>query len=231
MALRLVYLMFVQLTRWAALMARDSAAKDVELLVLRHEVAVLRRQVVRPRMDWPDRAVLAGLARLLPRPIRNGLFVRPDTLLRWHWELVRRRWMYSSRRGRPSVDGEIRRLVLRLARENSTWGYRRIHGELCRLGYRVGASTIWTILKGAGVEPAPRRSAVSWRQFLRAQAEGVLAVDFFTVDTVLLRRLYVLFAVEIATRWVHVLGVAEHPTGEWVVQQGPESADGPWRAG
>jgi putative transposase len=213
MALRLVYLMFSQLMQWAVLVARDSAAKDVELLMLRHEVAVLRRQVSRPRVDWADRAVLAGLARLLPRRLRDGLFVRPATLLRWHRDLVRRRWTYPSRRGRPSIIAEIRTLVLRLASENSTWGYRRIHGELCRLGYRVGASTVWTILKGAGVDPAPTRSALTWRQFLRAQARGVLAVDFFTVDTVLLRRLYVLFAVEVASRRVHVLGVTEHPTG------------------
>jgi putative transposase len=218
-ALRLVYLAFSQLMQWAVLVARDSAAKDVELLTLRHEVAVLRRQVSRPRVDWADRALLAGMARLLPRRLWNGLFVRAATLLRWHRDLVRRRWTYPSRRGRPSVTDEVRGLVLRLARENSTWGYRRIHGELCRLGYRVGASTVWTILKNAGVDPAPTRSAVSWRQFLRAQAEAVLAVDFFTVDTVLLRRLYVLFTIEVATRRVRVLGVTDHPTGEWVAQQ------------
>jgi transposase InsO family protein len=217
--MRLVYLMFSQLMRWMLLMARESAAKDVELLVLRHEVAVLRRQVARPRVDWADRAVLAGLARLLPRRLWKGRVVRPGTLLRWHRDLVRRRWTYPGRRGRPSVAAEIRSLVLRLAGENSTWGYRRIHGELCRLGYRVGASTVWTILKTGGVDPAPRRSALTWRQFLRAQANGVLAVDFFTVDTVLLRRLYVLFAIEVGTRRVHLLGVAANPTGQWVAQQ------------
>jgi putative transposase len=130
--------------------------------VLRHEVAVLRRQVARPRLDWADRAVLAGLARLLPRPVRRGLLVQPTTLLRWHRDLVRRRWTYPRRRGRPAVVAEIRALVLRLARENPTWGYRRIHGELCRLGYRIGASTVWTILQRAGVAPAPKRSALTW---------------------------------------------------------------------
>jgi putative transposase len=202
MTLRLLYLLFCQALRWLALLARSSAAKDAELLMLRHEVAVLRRQVTRPRLDWADRAVLAGLARLLPRPNRRGLFVRPETLLRWHRNLVRRRWTYHHRRGRPAMAAEIRGLVLRLARENPTWGYRRIHGELCRLGYKgsIGASTVWAILHRAGVDPAPTRSAVSWRRFLHAQAKGVLAVDFFTVDTVFLQRLYVLFALEVATR-------------------------------
>jgi putative transposase len=219
MTFRLLYLLFCQLLRWLALLARSSAAKDAELLMLRHEVAVLRRRVTRPRLDWADRAVLAGLARLLPRPGWHGLFVRPETLLRWHRDLVRRRWSYPHRRGRPSTSPKIHALVLRLARENPTWGYRRIHGELCRLGSRIGASTVWAILDRAGVDPAPTRSAISWRQFLRAHAKGVLAVDFFTVDTVLLRRLYVLFVIEVASRRVHMLGVTPHPAGAWVTQQ------------
>jgi putative transposase len=221
MALRLLYLLFCQVLRWLALLARGAAARDAELLLLRHEVAVLQRQVTRPRVDWADRAVLAGLTRLLPRPAWRGLFVQPATLLRWHRDLVRRRWTYPHRRGRPPMAAELRTLVLRLARENPTWGYRRIHGELCRLGHknRIGASSVWTILQRAGVDPAPKRSALTWRRFLRAQAASVLAVDFFTVDTVLLRRLYVLFATEVATRRVHVLWVTPHPVGAWVAQQ------------
>jgi putative transposase len=221
MTLRLLYLLFCQVLRWLALVTRSSAAKDAELLVLRHQVVVLRRQVAQPRLDWADRAVLAALARLLPRPAWRGLFVRPATLLRWHRDLVRRRWAYPQQRGRPAVPTELRALVLRLAKENPTWGYRRIHGELCRLGYknRIGASTVWTILQRAGIAPAPIRSALTWQQFLRAQAASVPAVDFFPVDTVLLKRLYVLVAIEVATRRVHVLGVTSHPGGEWVVQQ------------
>src|SRR6266511_3918092 len=221
MALRLLYLLFCQVMRWLALLARSPAAKDAELLVLRHVVAVLRRQVARPRTDWADRAVLAGLARLRPRPAWRGLFVQPATLLGWHRDLVRRRWTYPHQRGRPSVAVELRALVLRLARENPSWGYRRIHGELCRLGYRnrIGASTVWAILQRAGVDPAPKRSAVSWPQFLRAQAKGVLAVDFFTVETVFLKRLYVLFVIEVASHRVYVLGVTPHPVGDWVAQQ------------
>jgi putative transposase len=221
MALRLLYLLFCQVMRWLALLARSSAAKDAELLMLRHEVAVLRRQVARPRVDWADRGVLAGLVRLLPRPAWRGLLVQPATLLGWHRDLVRRRWTYPHQRGRPPVATELRALVLRLASENPTWGYRRIHGELCRLGYKdsIGASTVWTVLQRAGVDPAPKRSVITWRQFLRAQAVSTLAVDFFTVDTVFLQRLYVLFAIEVATRRVHVLGVTPHPVGEWVAQQ------------
>jgi putative transposase len=176
MTLRLLYLTFCQVVRWLALLSRSAAAKDAELLVLRHEVAVLRRRVVRPRIDWADRAILAGLARLLPRHSWRGLLVQPATLLRWHRNLVRRRWTHPHRRGRPTVTAQLRQLVLRMAKENPTWGYRRIHGELCRLGYKIGASTVWCILQRAGVDPAPKRSTVSWRQFLRAQGPGVLSI-------------------------------------------------------
>ncbi|MFL6104427.1 MAG: integrase core domain-containing protein, partial [Actinomycetes bacterium] len=182
------------------------------------ELQVLRRQVGRPRLMSADRVLLAALGQLLPRK-RRSFLVQPATLLRWHRDLVRRRWAYPHRRGRPAVSAELRQLVLRLARENPTWGYRRIHGELCRLGYTIGASTVWAILQRAGVDPAPQRTAVSWRQFLRAQAKGVLAVDFFTVDTVLRKRLYVLFVIEVASRQVHMLGVTAHPSGAWVTQQ------------
>ena len=215
-----LYKSIIRFAQFVVLRFRADVDKEVEILVLRHQLAVLRRQVGKVRTEPADRAVLALLSRLLSRARWPVFFVRPATLLRWHRDAVRRKWTYPGRRGgRPSVAAEIRTLVLRLAAENPCWGHRRIHGELLGLGYKVAPSTVWLILKRAGIDPAPRRTGPTWTQFLSAQAKTMLACDFFTVDTVFLKRIYVLFFIEIASRRVHLAGLTTNPNGAWVIQQ------------
>jgi transposase InsO family protein len=202
--------------------ARSSAARDVELLVLRHEVRVLRRRAKRPRYQPGDRLVLAGLSRLVPGAEWWRFPVRPETLLRWHRELVRRKWAaFGGRRGpgRPTLPPDVRALIARLAAENPGWGYRRIRGELLGLGHDVSATAIRSVLRRRGIPPASQRGGLAWPAFLRAQARGVLACDFFAVETVRLQVLHVLFFIELGSRRVFLAGCTERPSAAWVAQQ------------
>ncbi len=206
---------------FVTVLARREVSKDAELLVLRHQNAVLRRQIGRVRYQPGDRLWLAALSRLIPRRRWAEVFaVTPATLLAWHWRLIARKWDYTSRRrpGRPSTAAAIRKLVIRMATENPAWGHRRVQGELVRLGHRIAASAVRQILHDAGIDPAPRRTGPAWKQFLTAQARGILAAGFVHVDTVLLRRLYALVVIEHGTRRVHLAGITAHPGGAWTTQ-------------
>ena len=225
MCLRFVFLLIMRLAEWLRLSRCEEAWKTAEILILRHQLAVLqRRQPRRPKLTWADRALLAALLGVIPKARRQGLrlLVTPDTILRWHRDIVRCRWTARCMRGktgRPATRRNIQALVLRLARENPEWGYRRIHGELAGLGVKVAASTVWEILRTSGAGPAPRRTGPAWPQFLRSRAEAILACDFFTADLLDGTQAYVLAVIEHATRCIRILGVTLHPTGEWTAQQ------------
>lgn len=215
-----VYLAVRRIMELLLLCVRSSDAKEVEILVLRHELEIWRRQQPRPRLEPKDRALLATLSRLLPRRRWSVFMVTPATLLGWHRRMVRRHWTYpNSPRGRPPVPAEVQALIVRLATENPRRGYERIKGELAGVGYRVSASSIRRVLRANGIDPAPRRASTTWRSFLAQQAAGIVACDFFSVDTVWLTRYYVLFFIEVQTRRVHLCGITTNPTGGWVTQQ------------
>jgi putative transposase len=225
MCLRFVFLLVTRLVAWSRLCRREESWKDAEILLLRHQLVVLRRQPrARPKPCWADRALIAALLGVIPRARRAGLrmIVTPDTVLRWRRDIVRQRWAAKSRRkraGRPAIHRNVRSLVLRLAHENPGWGYRRIHGELAGLGIRIAPSTVWETMKKAGLDPASRRAGTTWSQFLRSQVGAILATDFFTVDLLDGTTAYVLAVIEHASRRIRILGMTPHPTGAWVTQQ------------
>jgi len=214
-------LLYFLIHRLLGVGGRRADEKDIELLVLRHQVKVLQRQVSRPRLNRLDRVLFAAASRAMPRSSWSSFVVRPETLLRWHRELVRKKWTFRKKGqlGRPPIDPNVRDLVVRLGRENPRWGYQRIRGELLKLGIRVSATTVRTILLRHGMNPAPRRAGPTWAEFLRSQAAGILATDFFTVETISLKTLYVLFFIELSSRRVHLAGVTANPDSAWVTQQ------------
>jgi putative transposase len=202
------------------LLGRPRRSKELEILVLGHELAILRRQSSRPKLTRADRALLASLSRSLPRPAWRSFSFKAETLLRWHRQLIARRWTYSHRRpGRPPLERSLRELILRLARENPRWGYKRIAGELKGLGIQVSATSVRKVLLETGLQPAPQRTRSTWRAFLRAQAATMLACDFLTVETVFLQRIYVLFFISLATRRIEYIACSSNPDGRWVIQQ------------
>jgi putative transposase len=215
-----VYVLACRLFELVVLLGRGERSKELEILVLRHELSILRRQVKRPQFSQGDRLLLEALSRVLPRRSSRTFVVRPETLLRWHRRLVAKHWTYPHRRpGRPPIDGEVRELVVRLARENTSWGYVRIVGELRKLGIDVSATLVRNVLRAAGVPPAPQRGQLDWRSFLRQHAATTLACDFLSVDTVLLRRLYVLVFICIGGRRIEYAACTSNPDGAWMLQQ------------
>src|SRR5450755_2443338 len=225
MCLRFVFLLITRVAAWLRLSQREEAWKTAEILILRHQLTVLQRRQPRPPdVNWADRALLTALLSVIPKARRQGLrlLVTPDTILRWHRDIVRRRQAARSKRGRtgrPATRRHIKALVLRLGRENPGWGYRRICGELAGLGVNVAAPTGWEILKANGIGPAPRQTGPAWSQFLRSQAEAILACDFFTAGLPDGTQARVLAVIEHATRRIRILGVTLHPTAEWTIQQ------------
>ena len=213
------YLVLRQVFQLLALRFRSHDFKDLEILVLRHELAILRRQTRRPAITPIDRVFLTAASRLLPRARWHAFLITPATLLRWHRRLIAKRWTYSDRRGRRPIRRDVRTLVLRLAGENPRWGYQRIVGELKGLGVHVSATTVRTWLREAGVGPVGTRRGMTWREFIRLHRQSLLAVDFFTVETIWLQRLYVLFFIELGSRRVHLAGCTPTPTAAWVTQQ------------